>query len=289
MVSRPSLKGFTLIELSIVMMIIGVLIGILFFIINTRNKSSQAEATLIKLDRIERSLAAYVGEYRRLPCPAGIYTGPSSTGFGTSQGNAESCSLAEKAGNVAIGTIPVRTLGLNDDDMIDGWGKRFTYAMIEECNATDISTDVNYSSVNNFTNCVNAIEIVELNGYINDNNIYMILSAGPNGKGGVDYYGNRWAVSQDSNEAANSTITGTFYNFGSPDQFDDILISGNRQKILRMINALERDVTADQIYCELADQLSQTNGAQQVCGQSNATNCAVYMESLATEIVKRCF
>ncbi|MEM8833855.1 MAG: type II secretion system protein [Pseudomonadota bacterium] len=142
-------SGFTLIEVAIVMIILGVLVaGVTAFFISRIQQINLAE-TNEKLASIDDALQAHLEINGFYPCAAPMNAQPETADFG----RAVDCSAAAVAGeteddasnrtvwdptsgapadtDIRIGSVPTRTLNLPDDYAFDAWGGRFTYAISE--------------------------------------------------------------------------------------------------------------------------------------------------------------
>ncbi len=113
-------RGFTLVELAVVLVIVALLGGSLLGISTGMMSVQRGETTRAKLKAIDAALVSFVAVNRRLPCPA---DGTNTTGaevFGT---QANPCT------NQANGVVPWAVLGLSASDIEDGWGTRITYRL----------------------------------------------------------------------------------------------------------------------------------------------------------------
>lgn len=137
MIPKSGEKGFTLLELSIVLTIIALLIAGGLVLGTAQIEQSRIRETNAKLDTIEASLNAYVQAFNRLPCPADLTLAPSNAASGQEVTNATDC-LDSGAGifrfqsgaiDVFEGAVPARTLQLSDEFMLDGWGRRMNYTV----------------------------------------------------------------------------------------------------------------------------------------------------------------
>jgi len=107
-------KGFTLIELAVVLVILGLLLGGLLMPLAARMDILQYNETRQKLALIKEAINGFVLANGRFPCPASPATPSSAAGSGT-----ENCGLA-------AGVVPWVTLGTPE---LDAWGGRFSYAV----------------------------------------------------------------------------------------------------------------------------------------------------------------
>jgi prepilin-type N-terminal cleavage/methylation domain-containing protein len=125
-------QGFSLIELSIALTIIGVIVaGGLSLSTSMVDRQAYVE-TNNQMDEVETAIAAYVAINGHIPCPSDPALAINAAGFGTET----DCSIAAvggviDAGAVRIGGLPVRELGLRDRFSADDYGNRYTYAVTE--------------------------------------------------------------------------------------------------------------------------------------------------------------
>lgn len=132
---RRLAAGFTLIEIAIVMVVIGLLLsgGLLAFAPNI--EKARISRTNASLDRIEQALRTYAIRYGCLPCPANgsIPTGTTDFGRALNDGGtayAAGCAGAGVTCQITTppdGTVPWVTLGLSEEDIVDGWENRISY------------------------------------------------------------------------------------------------------------------------------------------------------------------
>jgi prepilin-type N-terminal cleavage/methylation domain-containing protein len=109
-------RGFTLVEMAIVLVVLGLIASLLVAPLTMRAEASRRHAAEDMLDGIIESLVGFALIHGRLPCPS-IEANPASPAYGLEQG--PPCSL-----NVP-GYLPWRTLGL---PAIDPWGNPRTGA-----------------------------------------------------------------------------------------------------------------------------------------------------------------
>jgi len=124
-------RGFTLIELSIVLIIIALLSGGLMITISSQMDNIAASETRRRLNDARDALLGYAAANGRLPCPATS---------GTSVTAIESPIGGGKCSNPWDGFLPAVTLGLTPTDengyAVDGWGNPIRYAITTYDNAS---------------------------------------------------------------------------------------------------------------------------------------------------------
>ncbi len=209
MISKTLNKGFTLVEVAIVIVIIGILLASASALLLVYLENIETRTTRQKLDTIDESLELFLRLNGRYPCPAPLDAAPDTVGFGfeiadgpDGIGNDDTCEdvsgdsngTFEVAGeilpgatinpnNVRIGAVPTRTLNLPDDFIADAWGNRFTYAVTERL-----------ASANTYDRNDGAVELVDTNGtrvynQAGDPDLglghYVVVSHGKNGRGAV--------------------------------------------------------------------------------------------------------
>ncbi len=143
---QMSRRGFTLLELSIVLLLIGLIIGMSLVTLTGSIQASQYNVTVARMDAIEKALLNFAIANTRIPCPSDLtqlsgsatYGVEAGAGSGSSPGVATgACTGASmvpvanftSVSGAAEGGVPTRALGLPDDYIYDGWGRRFRYAV----------------------------------------------------------------------------------------------------------------------------------------------------------------
>ena len=124
--------GFTLVEMAIVLVVIGLVLSGGLLAVAPILQSSKVSDSKAKLDRIEQALVLHVIRFGCLPCPAtaGADSSVPANNAGQALGAAvytSGCSAAV-CGN-AQGIVPWVNLGLSEADITDGFGYRIDYAI----------------------------------------------------------------------------------------------------------------------------------------------------------------
>jgi prepilin-type N-terminal cleavage/methylation domain-containing protein len=191
---RPRSTGFTLLELSIVLILIGLIVGGGLVTVTAAVQKKSYDLTIARMQTIETALYNFRAAFNRIPCPADLtrlntdanYGLEAGAGSGSSPGTATGActggSIVPAANfsyaTAAEGAVPVRALRLPDDYMYDGWGNRFRYAVdVNMTAAVAFNTSpLNYAcgpiSVNDITGSARS-----------QDSIYAIISHGANGHG----------------------------------------------------------------------------------------------------------
>jgi len=126
-------RGFTLIEILVVVVILGLIMAMAAVLLRSISATQKRSVTATRLANIEAALVQFVMQQKRLPCPADG-TQPASTGG------------AEMAAAACLtqsnGVVPWVALGLTPADITDGWDRRITYRVdqsLTAANAMDLS------------------------------------------------------------------------------------------------------------------------------------------------------
>lgn len=127
--------GFTLVELSIVLVIIGVVSAAGLMLFSAYIEGQAYRLTVQRMETIRQALYDYRIAFNRLPCRAQTTSvTPDSTSFGVALDPLMGCVGA--FGQIHQ-DLPVRTLGLSDEMAFDGWGRRFLYYVDSTADDTD--------------------------------------------------------------------------------------------------------------------------------------------------------
>lgn len=134
-------RGFTLIEMAIVLVVMGlVLSGLITAGANVGSSAKYGE-TQRKMAKVQEALRLYVTQHGCLPCPANGAVNPATTNSlaGVSQDSGgDYASVVYLTGEVAVPctantcnttnpVLPYKTLGLSKTEYLDAWDSMFTY------------------------------------------------------------------------------------------------------------------------------------------------------------------
>ncbi len=175
-------RGFTLLELSIVLIIISTVIGGAMAYFSFYLRTQSLKETEQKLQVIQETLKNYRLAFHRLPCPADITTVPSAAAFGVEvgtpgDGNCTGANFTTGA-HLVKGMLPTKTLGLPDEMAFDGWGRRITYATDKRLTVTNAFFDIPPDSVDARITIRDGAGTVKT-----DYAAYAVISHGINGHG----------------------------------------------------------------------------------------------------------
>lgn len=183
--------GFTLVELSIVLIIMAFIASSAISFATSRIQAANLEQTTAKLDAIENALLSYRIVNGRIPCPARPTIATTAATFGMEAGVGGDCNNGAAdirvSGNVNEGVVPVRTLQLPDDFMFDAWGRRMLYAVDERYTLSDGTAFT--AATQGMTDGTGGITVNDRTGAARDGGvttskaIVLILSFGEDGHG----------------------------------------------------------------------------------------------------------
>lgn len=129
-------RGFSLLEMAIVLVIVGLLLGGLLGSVGALQQRQRLALTQTQLDEIRAALIAFAAVNGRLPCPADPATPNTTAGAGL-----ERLPTAAGCTGGTAGVLPWATLALPEGD---AWGRRFSYrvsaAFARAPAAIDLST-----------------------------------------------------------------------------------------------------------------------------------------------------
>ena len=133
-------RGFTLIELAVVIAIIGLLVAGAFTSFGAIRTNAKLRETHQTLETVERVLFAFVARHGRLPCPARPDLTPADAGYGREinvggfgvTGAGEGCNAALRLGATGVfrGVFPAASMGRSTAALTDGWDQQLIYYVV---------------------------------------------------------------------------------------------------------------------------------------------------------------
>ena len=228
--------GFTLIEMAMVLMIVGLLLGGMLVPLSTQMDQRNVSDTQKALSDIKEAIIGYALANGQLPCPANPtdVTGTTST-----------AGIARTActGSNSTGVLPWATLGVNETD---AWGHRYTYSVTPVfadainlntfgydnnptygCVSTHVCTPSSNPQNASFALCsCGTLKVLAAAGgtTIAGSVPAVIISHGKDGAGAWTPQGIQLAVSSDPDEADNSNGGTTFVSRDFTPTFDDLVV-----------------------------------------------------------------
>ncbi len=253
MIFMKNIYGYSLIELSICLALIGIIMGSGLAIGNMGNAKSQSEITEAQLDEIEYAIQMFVNRYKRPPCPASLSVAENTVGFGVES----LCSGALPVGVVAInagtpeelwvGTVPTRSLGLSDAKMFDAWNGRISYAVpksyaviatpIKNANVIDLSKMI---KINDQTNNQIFPQPIPTPSPFNNPVVYVLVSHGVDMRGS---YNNIGVLKRDCNAPLPADTQLDIENCDHAD-----VVAGNRDAIFRQMDVRTSKIASQHFH-----------------------------------------
>lgn len=232
-------KGFSLLELSIVLVVLGFMTTVSLTIAKGMLIQSQQKITKERIYRIESAINAFLIQNGRLPCPAGIkkkYTTSTEIKESISEDKTE-CIVSDMdgiklSGNVYIGTIPTDDLKIQRIENSDGWINKFTYVVVKD-----------------FVKKDSYLQSPTEDRLINNKFTYAIISAGKNRYYSYNFRGttelkNSTLSEKDKANSYNYIVNNTINEGWGEKNFDDFVL-------LKNINTIKQDLGIFDIICEI--------------------------------------
>jgi type II secretory pathway pseudopilin PulG len=182
--------GFSLIELSILLIVMGLLITPLINAYSVYQAQKRMNDTSLAVAMVNNAISNYYGMSLHYPCPSDRSLGFNEVGHGNAEcaafqalsdgtcGGAKARGLCRAAGPtpsdpVFIGGIPYVTLGIPSAQTMDGWKNNLTYAVSGRMTGGEP-----------FNPDFGVIQIIDEHGNIVDNRVHgVVISAGQDGLG----------------------------------------------------------------------------------------------------------
>ncbi len=140
---RGKIKGFSLVELSIVILILSVFLSTTVSFLAKKSAVDKNAITKERMERIAEALKIYFEKMDLvdgdasdndgyIPCPSNIAAALNNAQFGVGADNGSNCTQyldASASLNICSGGVPFTTLGLPAQYAFDAWGNRISYVL----------------------------------------------------------------------------------------------------------------------------------------------------------------
>tara|TARA_R110002126_G_scaffold3263_1_gene18569 strand:- start:273151 stop:275652 length:2502 start_codon:yes stop_codon:yes gene_type:complete len=196
-------KGFTLVEISIAIIVIGLLVTPLFRLYDTYLVEKKLNETQQAIKVVIGEMETYKEVQGAYPCPAAMNAARNSASNGRAFNNND-CSAAffaaipqvpgeclngvclkssvrAGASDIIIGTVPFRDLQMTEEDVLDGYGSRLLYAVTQDL--------TNIATFNTEDGGVSIIDSAGNKMIANDSAMFLLLSFGASKQGGYNKNG----------------------------------------------------------------------------------------------------
>lgn len=222
---RPQ-YGFTLVEIAMVLMIIGLLLGGLIPTLSTQMESQRINETRKSLAEIQEALVGFAISKGRLPCPANPAIATGQAGAGTER-------TPPCTGSNSAGVLPWATLGVNETD---AWGNRYTYHVSSDfadaiasttyggCTPSPIPTQASFGLCSNGSPDV--LSAASGGTSVATNVPVVIVSHGKNSAGAYTQLGTQLSASSNADEQENSdsSANNDYVSHTPTPNFDDQVV-----------------------------------------------------------------
>ena len=208
------LKGFTLVELAVVLVLIGIVMTMGLKMVTATLENASYSETKAKQELIKTALIGFLRTNGRLPCPDNTGSAAVASGVEVSP-----CQATAADG---YGVVPWVTLGIPRDSVVDGWGNYFTYRVANGTGGSKnwtSKTAGNPFDINELRTPTSALSIQELDAAgtalvtTNPRAVVVLLSHGKNGFGAKSTKVGARLPTTDAGagEATNATDTTTIF------------------------------------------------------------------------------
>lgn len=121
-------RGFTLIEIVVVLFILGIVVSMAAAITSALMSTQRLSTTTTRMQAVDTAIVQFVMQQKRLPCPADgrIPSGAANAGVERRDAATGTCNV-NGPNTEQHGVVPWASLGLGESDATDGWNHRLTY------------------------------------------------------------------------------------------------------------------------------------------------------------------
>lgn len=224
-------RGFSLIEMAIVLFIVALLLGGLLPTVSSQVEQQHRSETRKQQDEIQQALLGYVLTNGRFPCPADGTTPSGQTNAAGISAGAEYKNPATGSPftcNNTLGVLPWATLGVSETD---AWGRRFTYsvtsAFADSTDGTGCAGPVTIGTSFQLCSSGNLTVLTSFGGTNIAANIpAVIISHGANGLGAYTTSGQKILPlpAANTDEGENTDTNTNFVSHDFTPTFDDLVV-----------------------------------------------------------------
>lgn len=212
---RKHSKGFTIVELAVVIAIIALIISTTVAVGVTRIEAQKLRTTDNRMAFLVRAIDSYIEMYGHLPCPAdgALASTDDDFGWGLGTNGLDGCEAANllDSDEVVAGAVPVINLGVDPRAAIDGWDNKITYAVDSILTTTSGFESNGRIVILNKRSSASPVTIEEGAAYV-------LISHGPNGHGA---WRAKAASSRLDTGIADDTDEGENAHIDDPGNFDN--------------------------------------------------------------------
>lgn len=208
-------RGFTLLELAMVLVVVGLMVGSGMFAITAMRENNRMKDTERARKDVHYALTLYVIRNGYLPFAANP---------------AANDGEEDDAANRRYGDVPWAALDLSENDVTDGWGNRLIYAVDTAMTVPALASTARPLACNeaNLRNAIGALGILDADSTAGNPDsfaqvAYVVVSEGPNG------------TAEAPNDALGPAVAGfdQFRSEGAGGEFDDLVDGRSGSQILR--------------------------------------------------------
>ena len=231
-------KGFSLLELAVVIAAVSVLMTMGLGLMRAKQESAAWSETKLKQEKIKIAIGNFLRNNGRLPCPNNV----------TPWDGAEDTPCLAALGR---GVLPWLALGLGRGDVQDGWGNFISYRVANRTPVTasnwTIIAGATAFTLEELKAPLPAITVQERSlagalGTITNNAVVVLISHGKNGLGARTVGGTLNVAPVGTDELANATPTSVSFVTRTPTEvvgatgfFDDIVAYMTPQDLLQSL------------------------------------------------------
>lgn len=252
---KNRISGFSLLEMSIVVLISGIIMTSILNVIPMVYKSTKLSLNTKKLEKVEDAFYAFIAKNKRLPRPANIEDKLSTdiSTFGKEQSETNNIRKVDSNNNLYIGTLPAVDLGLSPEYVYDEFGSKLIYVVDEDCTKT--------RGLIECTNNDNNLIVMDTNGVRTKGIIFSIIAQGYNKKYSYATNSTKQSTTKylskaemnNSYDFFNGIVYNRVYNNKS---FDDTVIYGTKNFIMSKLNMYDIGCSVNMNNAEIVNSIA---------------------------------